>query len=79
MASQKNISKKDLHENPVIIMAYDLLEIGGEDIRALPLFERQIKLELILKNNLKFSSPIKLSKYMKFENWASLNYPKFNI
>ena len=40
---KKNISKKDLHENPIIIMAYDLLEIGGKDIRTIPLFERQKK------------------------------------
>ena len=46
---KKNISKKDLNENPIILMAYDLLEVGGKDIRTQPLSERQKKLEFILK------------------------------
>ena len=66
---KKNISKKDLHESPIIIMAYDLLEVGGKDIRELALFERQKKLEAILQKYSNIDSPIRLSKYMKFENW----------
>ena len=66
---KKNISKKDLNENPIILMAYDLLEVGGKDIRTQPLFERQKKLEFILKKNSNLSSPIRLSNHMKFESW----------
>jgi DNA ligase-1 len=38
---RKVVSKKMLEEIPVIVMAYDLLEYKGEDIRALPLVSRR--------------------------------------
>jgi DNA ligase-1 len=38
---RKVVSKKMLEEIPVIVMAYDLLEYKGEDIRALPLMQRR--------------------------------------
>jgi DNA ligase-1 len=59
-------------------MAYDLLEIGGEDIRDLSLFNRQKKLEVILKKYSDFLSPIRLSKYMTFENWDQVKKEREN-
>ena len=59
-------------------MAYDLLEIGGKDIRTLPLFERQKKLEVILKNNSNLSSPIRLSNHMKFKSWEEVEKEREN-
>jgi DNA ligase 1 len=45
---RKQVSKKLMAENPVYFIAYDLLEIGGEDIRAQPLRSRRTQLiELI--------------------------------
>jgi DNA ligase-1 len=38
---RKIVSKKMLEEIPVILMAYDLLEYKGEDIRPLPLVQRR--------------------------------------
>jgi len=42
---RKTIGKKLLREVPVVLMAYDLLEWRGEDIRARPLYERRAVLE----------------------------------
>lgn len=38
---RKEVSKKLLDEVPVILMVYDLLEFGGEDVRSLPLSRRR--------------------------------------
>jgi len=46
---RKNVSKKMMEDVPVIIMAYDLLEFGGVDIRERPLSERREMLERLLR------------------------------
>ncbi|HEY9731663.1 MAG TPA: ATP-dependent DNA ligase [Drouetiella sp.] len=46
---RKNVSKKMMEEVPVIIMAYDLLEIDGVDIRYRPISERRAMLERLLR------------------------------
>ncbi len=43
--NRKKISKKDLEKTPISIMAYDILEWGGVDIRSRPLVERRKILE----------------------------------
>jgi len=45
---RKTIGKKLLSEVPVILMAYDLLEWAGRDIRTLPLAERRERLEALV-------------------------------
>lgn len=45
--NRKKITKKDLENTPISIMAYDLLEWEGEDIRYKPLLERRKLLEKI--------------------------------
>ncbi len=45
--NRKKVSKKDLETTPISIMAYDLLEWDGEDIRYKPLRERRELLEKI--------------------------------
>jgi DNA ligase-1 len=42
---RKSITKKILAEVPVSLVAFDLLELGGVDIRTLPFMERRQKLE----------------------------------
>jgi DNA ligase-1 len=42
---RKNLGKKLLAEVPVVLLAYDLLEEDGRDLRALPLHERRARLE----------------------------------
>jgi DNA ligase-1 len=38
---RKNISKKQLQDAPISLLAYDLLEFGGKDIRELPIIKRR--------------------------------------
>ena len=45
---RKQVSKKMLASHPVALIAYDLLEYRGEDIRHLPLKERRYHLEQIV-------------------------------
>ena len=52
-ALQKRIGRlkpgaKVLADNPVVLLAYDLLEQDGIDIRALSLFERRARLDLLI-------------------------------
>jgi len=69
---RKNVSKKTLAEVPVILMAYDLLEYDGEDIRTKSYEERRTLLKSILAE-LKFpENKVILSKQQKFESWDEL-------
>ncbi len=45
---RKTLGKKLLAEVPVMLLAYDLLEDGGTDIRELPLEERRARLEEVV-------------------------------
>lgn len=45
---RKTLGKKLLAEVPAVLMAYDLLEQGGADLRPLPLAERRGRLERLL-------------------------------
>ena len=68
--SRKNITKKQLTEAPVGFIAYDILELEGEDIRELPLIDRRNKLEKVINDlNLPF---IHLSPVIKVSNWDEL-------
>ncbi len=68
---RKNITQKVLEKAPVIMMAYDLLEHEGEDIRELPLQERRKRLEKIVKES-KAKQVLKLSERVEFERWDDL-------
>lgn len=46
---RKNVGKKLLQEVPVILLAYDLMEYNGLDIRSRPLSERRRLLEDVVK------------------------------
>ena len=65
----KNISKKILVEAPVKLMAYDLLEYEGKDLREKPLEERRALLEKIIKEN---KSGLLFSTDLKAENWKEV-------
>jgi DNA ligase 1 len=45
---RKALTKQILDEVPVALVAYDLLEHGGEDLRSLPLVERRRRLAAVL-------------------------------
>lgn len=68
--TRKNIGKKLLQENPVIIRAYDLLEFAGNDIRNLPYIERRTLLEKLLADH---NHPaLILSERVEFTSWDEL-------
>jgi DNA ligase-1 len=68
---RKTIPKKLLIDAPVILMAYDLLEHNGDDIRALTFTERRKQLEDLIKVA-PDTCPIRLSQSVPFANWDDL-------
>lgn len=68
---RKTVSKKLLAEAPAVFMAYDLLEHGGEDIRALPFAERRARLGALL-SEVPPEAPLRLSPETPFDDWQTL-------
>jgi DNA ligase-1 len=68
---RKSVPKKLLAEAPVILMAYDLLEDEGRDIRALPFAERRARLDA-LAAGLPADAPLRPSPLVDFDDWAGL-------
>lgn len=67
---RKKVSKKLLLEAPVVLMAYDLLEYNGKDIRNQSLEERRAKLGGIVEE---LNHPtLVLSESVKFQDWQEL-------
>jgi DNA ligase 1 len=68
---RKTISKKLQTEVPVRILAYDLLELEGEDLRTLPLRERRSRLEALISAT---ASPqlLEPSPTVAFRSWPEL-------
>jgi DNA ligase-1 len=67
---RKNITKKELQNAPVGFIAYDLLELDGEDTRQLPLSDRRKKLAAVIE---KLQLPfIHLSPVIPFNDWEAL-------
>ena len=65
---RKNISKKLLETHPVILIAYDLLEWNGKDLRDTPFEKRREHLDKLVKSKGKHS-PLYLSSTMEFDSW----------
>lgn len=68
---RKKVSKKLLKEAPIILMAYDLLELGGEDIRSRPLSERRHLLEGLLAEH-DTQGVVLLSPIVEWDDWEEL-------
>ena len=67
---RKNITAKELKQAPVGFIAYDIVEVNGEDIRMTSMVERRKKLEEIInKINVPF---LHLSPVIEFKNWDEL-------
>ncbi len=66
--TRKSPSRKLLADTPVILMAYDLLEHQGRDIRALPFAARRALLE-----TLPASPALQISPQLPLHDWASLH------
>ncbi|MEM9850802.1 MAG: cisplatin damage response ATP-dependent DNA ligase, partial [Pseudomonadota bacterium] len=68
---RKTVPKKLLTEAPVILMAYDLLEDAGQDIRDLPFAERRARLDALL-GDLPADAPLRQSSLVPAETWDDL-------
>jgi DNA ligase-1 len=69
---RKTVPKKLLAEAPARLLAYDLLEAGGEDIRPLPYATRRARLEAMVAA-LPPGLPLGLSPDIAFTDWADLS------
>jgi len=68
---RKAVTRKILTEVPVVLVAYDLLEFGGDDVRGRPLEERRTLLTSLIRA-LPASSAFRLSPVVSFESWSEL-------
>ncbi|MEM9544933.1 MAG: ATP-dependent DNA ligase [Bacteroidota bacterium] len=67
---RKNVTKKHLTEAPIIIMAYDLLEYEGKDIRERSLSERRELLKYVIDEIA--SERLIFSEIVRFDTWEEL-------
>lgn len=63
---RQKLTPKILEDAPAAVLAYDLLEENGEDIRALPLVERRARLEKLIEN---FSPRFHPSEVLHLSSW----------
>jgi len=69
--SRKNVSKKHLNEAPAALIAYDIFEHNGLDIRNLTHKERRVILERIIQEA---NSPeLMISELIQFDQWDQLS------
>jgi len=66
---RKTVSQKLQKDIPIVLMAYDLLELDGKDLRELPLWKRQQKLKALLKNTIYPKAPLLLSEVYCLPTW----------
>lgn len=67
---RKTLSKKLLQEIPVILMAYDLVEFDGVDLREQSLASRRELLERLVKQV--YHPGLRLSPHLTFDSWQTL-------
>ncbi len=68
---RKTVPKKLLKEAPVILLAYDLLEADGADLRDAPLRDRRARLDALLAG-LPPDAPLRASPRITFDAWQTL-------
>ncbi|MEM8775651.1 MAG: ATP-dependent DNA ligase [Pseudomonadota bacterium] len=68
---RKTVPKKLLKEAPVIMLAYDLLEHEGKDLRETPFAERRATLDQLLEG-LPPEAPVRASPVLDFVDWQVL-------
>ncbi len=72
---RKRVTKKLMAENPVHFIAYDLLEIAGEDIRARPLQERRQEMMALVDRQpsdfISYAEPLAFETLEALEDWRS--------
>jgi DNA ligase 1 len=68
---RKTLGPKILREVPVVLVTYDLLEVGGADARALPLGERRARLESLLEE-IRSGGRFRLSPVVPATGWGEV-------
>jgi DNA ligase 1 len=68
---RKDLGKKILSEVPVVLLAYDILEDQGTDIRGQELHWRRDRLEA-LANQIPSNEALRISPVIKTQGWAEL-------
>ena len=68
---RKNPGKKILADNPVVFVAYDLLEVAGEDWRQRPLHERRARLHQLVYS-IADNTVLQLSDIVRAPSWVTL-------
>ncbi len=66
---RQKLSARILAEAPAALVAYDLLEEDGNDLREVPLAERRARLEALLRGG---PPALRLSEALLGEDWAAL-------
>jgi DNA ligase 1 len=69
---RKTLGRKILAEVPVVLIAYDLLEEAGEDLRDLPFGERRRRLARLLQRIPSSAGWLRLSPAVEGEGWEAL-------
>lgn len=69
---RKTVSQKLQKDIPIVIMLYDLLELEGKDVRALPLAERQDLLAKLYNQVKADNVPLLLSEVLQFSSWEKV-------
>jgi DNA ligase-1 len=69
---RKTLGRKVLAEVPVVLVAYDLLEEAGEDLRPLPFEERRRRLARVLER-VPSAGRLRLSPALEMGTWAELS------
>jgi DNA ligase 1 len=68
---RKTVPKKLLQEAPVVLLAYDVLEKDGNDLRGQPIAERRTALETLAKS-VPDHVPLKVAPILLARDWAGL-------
>ncbi|MBE0452562.1 MAG: ATP-dependent DNA ligase [Roseovarius sp.] len=69
--TRKSVPKSLLREAPATLMAYDLLEEAGRDLRGLPFTERRARLDALV-SALPEGTPLRPSPAIPFATWDAL-------
>ncbi|NIE62590.1 ATP-dependent DNA ligase [Burkholderia sp. Ax-1719] len=72
--ARKSLTKKVLSESPAALLAYDLLESQGQDLRTGPLAQRRVRLDALAQSLATSSAPdlLRVSPLVSANNWDEL-------
>lgn len=70
--TRKTMSPKVIAETPVIFMAYDILELAGDDLRETPLLQRRQHLEALMASAT-HPDMLRLSPLVEGSSWEELS------